>query len=110
MKIIKYNKLIRDRIPEIIEKAGKEYTVKKLKDEEFILKLKEKMVEEANEVKEADSREITGELADVLEIVEAIENYYGISHEEVLNKKEAKAESNGRFEKRLLLTEVTEND
>ena len=86
------NKLIRDNIPEIIEKSGKECDVKVLDDEEYIHKLKEKIIE--------------GELADVLEIVEAIEKYYKIDHGTVEEKKRAKAVSNGKFEKKLLLIET----
>ena len=50
MKVIKYNKLIRDNIPEIIESSNKECEVVVSNDEEYILKLKEKMIEEAQEV------------------------------------------------------------
>ena len=50
------NKLIRDSIPEIIEKSGKECDVKVLDDEEYIHKLKEKIIEEAHEVYEADKK------------------------------------------------------
>ena len=48
------NKLIRVNIPEIIEKSGKECDVKVLDDEEYIHKLKEKIIEEVHEVYEAD--------------------------------------------------------
>ena len=102
------NKLIRDNIPEIIEKSGKECDVKVLDDEEYIHKLKEKIIEEAHEVYEADKKDIVGELADVLEIVEAIEKYYKIDHGTVEEKKRAKAVSNGKFEKKLLLIETRE--
>lgn len=50
MKVLKYNKLIRDNIPEIIESSNKECEVVVLNDEEYILKIKEKMIEEAQEV------------------------------------------------------------
>ena len=110
MKTIKYNKLIRDNIPEIIKASGKECDVSVLNDDEYIAKLKEKIIEEAKETAEADPTEITGELADVLEIVEAIEKYYGIEHSQVIDEKEKKAERNGKFEKRLLLKETREND
>ena len=110
MKAIKYNKLIRDNIPKIMDDAGKKYTVSVLNDEEFCLKLKEKLLEEGKEVQEANKEEIVGELADVLEVLEAIESYYGIEHKTVLEKKENKAVKNGRFNKRLLLEEVIEND
>ena len=110
MKTLKYNKLIRDNIPEIIKVSGKECDVSILNDEEYILKLKEKIVEEAHEVVSAREDEIIGELADVLEIIEAIEKYYGIKHSEVLDKKTKKAIKNGKFDKRLLLLETREND
>ena len=108
MKRTVYNKLIRDNIPEIIEKSGKECDVKILSDEEYIIKLKEKMIEEAHEVLSADEKEIIAELADVLEIVEAIEKYYKIDHGIVEEKMRAKAVSNGKFEKKLLLIETRE--
>ena len=76
MKTIKYNKLIRDNIPELIKASGKERDVSILNDEEYILKLKDKIVEEAHEVVSAREDEIIGELADVLEIIEAINNNY----------------------------------
>lgn len=110
MKTIKYNKLIRDKIPEIMDKAGKEYTVSVLNDEDYIEKLKTKLQEEAEEVCEASKDEIIGELADVMEVVYAIEEYYSISHDTVLEKQSKKAITNGKFEKRLLLTEVREDD
>ena len=50
MKVLKYNKLIRDNIHEIIESSNKECEVVVLNDEEYILKLKEKMIEEVQEV------------------------------------------------------------
>ena len=49
-----------------------------------------------------------GELADVLEIIEAIEKYYNIEHGAVEKKKQDKAIKNGGFEKKLLLVETRE--
>lgn len=106
MKRTVYNKLIRDNIPKIIVASGKECDVRILSDEEYIIKLKEKMIEEANEVLTADEKEIIAELADVLEIVEVIEKYYKIDHGIVEEKMRAKAVSNGKFEKKLLLIET----
>jgi len=110
MNTIKYNKLIRDNIPDIIKAAGKECDVAILNDEEYIIKLKEKLIEEAKEVNCANDDEIIGELADVLELVDAIEEYYKIDHSVVEKKKNNKALKNGKFEKRLLLLETREND
>ena len=49
-----------------------------------------------------------GELADVLEIIEAIEKYYNIEHGAVEKKKQDKATKNGRVDKKLLLVETRE--
>ena len=49
MKVIKYNKLIRDRIPEIIESSGKKAIVEKIKGEEWLNLLNKKLFEELNE-------------------------------------------------------------
>lgn len=110
MKIIKFDKLIRDNIPEIMTNAGKSFIVEEMDDKKYLLKLKEKLIEEAKEVNEASGDEIIGELADVMEIISAIENVYSINHNLVIEKQSAKAKSNGRFEKKLLLKEVYEND
>ncbi|WP_072974551.1 nucleoside triphosphate pyrophosphohydrolase [Tissierella praeacuta] len=61
MKTIEYNKLIRDRIPEIIEKAGKQAIVEKVNRDELLKLLNIKLEEELNEYKESGSIE---ELAD----------------------------------------------
>lgn len=61
MKTIEYNKLIRDRIPEIIEKAGKQAIVEKVNGDELLKLLNIKLEEELNEYKESGSIE---ELAD----------------------------------------------
>lgn len=110
MKRIKYNKLIRDNIPEIIAKTSKSFKVQEMNNKEYISKLKEKLIEEAKEVNSVNKKEIVCELADVLEIVDAIEKYYSIDHKKVIEKKKQKAKSNGKFDKRLLLKEVIEND
>lgn len=105
-----YNKLIRDNIPEIINKDGKECVVEELNDDDYIVKLKEKLIEEANEVNNANADDISSELADVLEIIEAIENHYKLDHNDILNIKENKSIKNGKFNKKLLLKEVTKYD
>lgn len=74
-----YNKLVRAKIPEIIEKSGKEFSYKIVSDEEYEKALKEKLIEEAIEVSKANRSNIVEELADVLEIVEAFKVLYSIS-------------------------------
>ncbi len=103
MSTIKYNKLVRDRIPEIIEASGKQCICFTLSDEEYIAKLDEKLNEELAEYQESKSME---ELADLLEVIQAVVVARGSSIEEVEAIRRVKAEKRGRFEKRILLTEV----
>ena len=65
----KYNKLVRDRIPEIIAADGKRCTVETLSDEEYLLLLDHKLDEELAEYQESKSLE---ELADLLEVIRAV--------------------------------------
>lgn len=103
MSAIKYNKLVRDRIPEIIKASGKQCICSTLSDEEYIAKLDEKLNEELAEYQESKSME---ELADLLEVIRAVAAARGSSIEEVEAIRQDKAEKRGGFEKRILLTEV----
>jgi diadenosine tetraphosphate (Ap4A) HIT family hydrolase/predicted house-cleaning noncanonical NTP pyrophosphatase (MazG superfamily) len=100
---IVYNKLIRDRIPEIIEKGGKNPIVHVASDTEYWKSLREKLKEEVLEFDKDSSME---EFADVLEVLNAIGNFKKFSREDVKKIKEEKAEKRGRFRKRLILDEV----
>lgn len=105
MKIIKYNKLIRDRIPEIIESSGKIAIVEKVQGEELLDLLNKKLFEELKEYEESDEVE---ELADLVEVVQAILDYKGISIGDFNKIRESKNESRGAFKEALLLIEVVE--
>jgi predicted house-cleaning noncanonical NTP pyrophosphatase (MazG superfamily) len=98
----KYNKLVRDKIPEyIIGKGGKPIT--HIADEkEYWTKLLEKLTEEINEFKENESPE---EYADILEVVKAIAEYKGFDLKEVESIREKKAQERGVFKKRIILDE-----
>ena len=105
MKKIVYNKLVRDRIPEIIEQTGKTCTCSILSDEDYLKMLDEKLNEELAEYQEDKSME---ELADLLEVVRAIAIARGSSIEEIEKIRRAKAEKRGEFEKKIYLEEVIE--
>jgi len=67
------NKLVRDRIPEIIENSGKKANYRVLSEEEYKQALKDKLLEEVNEFLAAETEpEIQEELADINEVLEAI--------------------------------------
>ena len=69
MKKIEYHKLVRDRIPEIIEKDGKTCVCSELSQEDYIIMLDQKLNEELAEYQESKSME---ELADLLEVMSAV--------------------------------------
>jgi predicted house-cleaning noncanonical NTP pyrophosphatase (MazG superfamily) len=102
----KYEKLVRDRIPEIIERAGKTATWRELGDDEFRLALKAKALEEAQELFDADDDALLSELADLEEVVEAILTTYGHSREELEAVRAKKNEERGAFTRRLFLESV----
>ena len=100
-----YNKLIRDRIPEIIESKGKICVCETLSEDEFIGFLNEKLLEETDEYQKSGATE---ELADILEVIYAILDYNKITMDELQLIRLDKLEKRGGFEKRLLLKEVIE--
>lgn len=105
MNIIKYNKLIRDRIPEIIEASGKKAVVEKVEGDELLDLLNKKLFEELKEYEESGEVE---ELADLVEVVQAILDYKEVSMEEFNKLREKKNATRGGFKKGLLLIEVVE--
>lgn len=107
MSVKRYHKLVRDRIPEIIEQSGKTCTTRILSEEEYLAMLDEKLSEELAEYQQDKSME---ELADLLEVMMAVAKARGSSFEEVETIRRQKAEKRGGFEKRILLTEVHENE
>ena len=105
MKVIKYNKLIRDKIPEIIESSGKKATVEKIQGEELLNLLNNKLCEELKEYEESGEVE---ELADLVEVVHAILDYKKVGLEDFNRIREKKNKSRGAFKEGLLLIEVVE--
>lgn len=101
--MIEYDKLIRDRIPEIIEANGKSCEVEVMDDDEYIEYLKKKLQEEVEEFLESGEKE---EIADILEVIYAIIETKGLSQEEIEAIREKKAENRGRFARKLRLVRV----
>ena len=95
-------KLVRDRIPEIIEKSGEIPHIRILAEEEYRRYLEAKLDEEVAEFHADQNAE---ELADILEVVYALASLHGCTKEELLAVYDEKHEKRGGFEKRLLLIE-----
>ena len=98
-----YNKLVRDRIPEIIEKDGRKAKTKILDDEEYRKQLNKKLQEEVKEYLEDNNVE---ELADIVEVVYGILNSMNVTIDEFEKVRKNKKEKNGGFEKKIYLEEA----
>lgn len=105
MSNIKYNKLVRDRIPEIIEAEGKTCVCNVLSDEDYLRLLDQKLNEELTEYQESKSLE---ELADLFEVMRAVVKARGWTMEKLEQVRADKADRRGGFEKKILLKEVEE--
>jgi len=95
---MKYNKLVRDKIPEILDKKGISYEKRIASTKEYKIELIKKLKEEVKEFSEADDIE---ELADVLEVIKALKNITEYNKVESLRKKKYK--ERGGFNKRIIL-------
>ena len=102
----KYNKLVRDKIPEIIESNGEKPIIRILDNTEYNEELIKKLNEEYHEVIEADENDIIEELADMLEVMESIAELHNKTLEDILDAKEKKKIKRGGFSKRLYLKGV----
>lgn len=100
-----YNKLVRDLIPQVIEKSGRKFDIHIAKDEEYAKLLEEKLQEEVNEYLEDKNLE---ELADVLEVLVGLAGSLGYAEEELFEKRLQKKEERGGFEERVVLERVWE--
>ena len=95
-------KLIRDKLPEIMRAAGLDVFERTLDDEAFIQALRGKLSEETVELLAAETREeLLGELADVMEVVLALGAAHGFSAAEVEARRLAKREERGGFDARV---------
>lgn len=103
---MKINKLVRDRIPEIIERNGKKPICRILDDAEYMEALEKKLDEEITEFHESKSIE---ELVDILEVVYALARAQGESTEYLQYLQRHKNYERGSFTQKIFLEEVQEN-
>lgn len=99
-----YNKLVRDKIPEIIENDGETPIVRVLNDNEYKKELEKKLKEEYEEVLLAkDKKERLEELADMLEVIRTLALLEDEDIQSVINIMDKKREKRGGFTKKLFL-------
>jgi predicted house-cleaning noncanonical NTP pyrophosphatase (MazG superfamily) len=101
-----YNKLVRDRIPEIIEQDGKRAAFRYLEEDEVITQLFNKLSEETAELQDAQNVE---EVADVIEVLFAIAQRYGHDEQQTLERVHHKRQQRGSFQKGIFLEQVEES-
>jgi len=100
---MKYNKLVRDKIPEIIKSTGAVPITHIASGDEYQQKLKAKLQEEVNEFLKDSSEE---ELADILEVIYALCDLYEIDKDKLEEFRKDKAERRGRFNDKIILDET----
>ena len=98
-----YNKLVRDKIPEMIHASGKTCTIATLSQEDYLRMLDQKLNEELAEYQESKSME---ELADLIEVIAATAKARGCSWEELMRLRDEKRLERGGFEEKILLLDV----
>ena len=102
--IKKHNKLIRDRILEIIEANKEKPYFRILNKKEYIKEIKKKILEEAQELIEArGKKEIINEIADVQELIDVLILKSGFTKSQIRKQQKIKKKKRGGFKKRLFL-------
>lgn len=99
---MRYNKLVRDKIPEYIKSKGGTPVTHIADDTEYWQKLKEKFQEELDEFNKDESIE---EIADILEVIDAICDFKKFDKKELEEIKNKKADDRGKFEGKIILEE-----
>ena len=101
-----HNKLVRDRIPEIIEQSGKTCAIRILPEHEYLAALDAKLQEELNEYQQDKSME---ELADLLQVMMAVAEARGYDFAQVEAIRQEKAKKRGGFRDRIFLESVSDH-
>ncbi|XWK91248.1 MAG: nucleoside triphosphate pyrophosphohydrolase [Phormidium sp.] len=98
-----YHKLVRDKIPEIIQQSGLKCETLTISESEYRQALRQKVVEEAQEIAAADEENLIMELADIYEVIDAIRETYGINRELIIAEQMRRRNERGGFQKRIKL-------
>lgn len=101
-----YNKLVRDKIPNIIKEKGETPVVRTLDESEYKNELEKKLYEEYKEVIEATGSDRVEELADMLEVIRALANLENKNLNDVIAIADRKNEKRGAFEEKIFLEKV----
>ncbi len=103
-----YNKLVRDKIPEIIKGNGEMPITRVLDDDEYKAELEKKLNEEYLEVIKAKGKDRIEELADMLEVIKALAKLENATLDDVITVANNKAAKRGAFNDKIFLEKVIE--
>ncbi len=103
-----YKKLVRNNIPDIIQKENKIPKIRILSNDEYKYELLKKLVEESNEVLGAreDKKDLIKELGDLLEVIDSAIKAFNLNKEDVLVLKDKRKQERGGFDKQIFLESV----
>lgn len=101
-----FNKLVRDKIPEIIKNNNETPITRILSDEEYKIELEKKLYEEYQEVLESSGENRLEELADMLEVMIALANTQNASLEDIIKIADKKQTKRGGFQEKIFLENV----
>ena len=100
---MKFDKLVRDKIPEIIKKKGKQVSTHQADQQEYLIKLTDKLQEEVDEFMADQNLE---ELADILEVIQALCELMGYKYADLEKLRLNKKNDRGGFRQQIILDEV----
>ena len=102
--IKKYNKLLRDRILEIIKADGEKPYFRILNKKQYLKEIKKKIIEETKElIKAKNKKEIINEIVDIQELIDALISELGLTKLKIQKQQKVKNKKRGRFKKKLFL-------
>ena len=104
-----YNKLVRDKIPNIIKEKGETPVIKVLDEINYKKELEKKLYEEYKEVMEAIGDDRVEELADMLEVIRELASLENKNLNDIIALADKKYEKRGAFEEKIFLEKVIES-
>ncbi|HEX9804805.1 MAG TPA: nucleoside triphosphate pyrophosphohydrolase [Candidatus Dojkabacteria bacterium] len=111
MKSVIFNKLVRDKVTDELKRHTTKIDSETLSDERLITAIKNKILEEAAEISEANLSKITEEIADLEEIISKLKQELSITESQIEDIRKRKRKKSGGFEKNIFIhkVEVGEN-
>ncbi|NSC25206.1 nucleotide pyrophosphohydrolase [Streptomyces albus subsp. chlorinus] len=105
-----HHKLVRDLIPQIIREDGLSPVVRLLGEDDYRAALREKLVEEAGEARDAPAGQLLAELADLVEVIEALLSAYQLTWEDLVALAGRKRSERGGFTQKIFLEYVADRE